>query len=394
MTNMSLAHNFAMGEVGVGTPSFYHINNLNPAWLPLNAFSVFELGLQGENRSVSNELNTVSGGTGGFKYLTFAFPVIYNKWTSSVGAMPYSSVNYKFSSTLPINPADDGVNPEYTISGIAFDGTGGLTQVYWSNGVRFGKYWFAGLRMAYVFGFTESTNTTILIDDIDQITQFPSGDYEKTNYKGFEFQAGAGWRKEVKDNTFINVGLSYKFKSDLNGSRFVRTQVNIPGRPAVIGDTLEIDQPGEFNLPGELTIGLSYEKFNKYTIGLDIKHSNWDTNAGFGEDNETFRKTLTIAAGFEFIPDITDVNSYLSRIKYRVGISYQQLPYVIAGNHINDFGINFGWSLPVKGVSAVNMSFKLGQRGALNKDLIRERYFKFVLGATINDRWFVRRKYN
>ena len=93
-------------------------------------------------------------------------------------------------------------------------------------------------------------------------------------------------------------------------------------------------------------------------------------------------------------PKYNDVNSYLKRIKYRIGLDFKQEPFVIDGKTINNFGINFGWSLPVKGVSAINMAVKYGQRGEASGVLVKEQYFKFVLGATINDRWFVRRKYN
>jgi len=40
------------------------------------------------------------------------------------------------------------------------------------------------------------------------------------------------------------------------------------------------------------------------------------------------------------------------------------------------------------------MAFKIGQLGETNNGLIKETYFKVVLGATINDRWFIKRKYD
>ena len=43
-------HNQALGELGVGYSSLWHINHTNPAWLYRNSFSTFQVALEGENR--------------------------------------------------------------------------------------------------------------------------------------------------------------------------------------------------------------------------------------------------------------------------------------------------------------------------------------------------------
>jgi len=389
MTNMSLSNNFAMGDIGIGTPSILHINNVNPAMLTHNLLSVFTLGLAGENRSISNDLTNLSGGTGGFKYLAFAFPVIFQKWTTSIGAMPYSTINYNFSSRIPVTGLAD------TFAAVSFEGIGGLTQVYFSNGYKINEEWSVGLRMSYIFGFTRAKTRSVLTGDQVSSTQLPTGTLEKTNYNGFNFGWGVSYRKKLSEVKFLNLGLIFNVASQLNGNRIVRLERDNFGGGSVAGDTLVNNVDGFFNLPGEFGIGVSYEKFNNLLIGLDIKYSAWNENAGFGMDQEEYRGTLTAGIGVEILPDINHVSNYLSRIRYRVGVSYQQTPNVISGNNtINDFGISFGWSLPVRGVSSLDMAFKFGQRGTTNNNLIKENYFKFVLGATLNDRWFVRRKYD
>jgi hypothetical protein len=42
----------------------------------------------------------------------------------------------------------------------------------------------------------------------------------------------------------------------------------------------------------------------------------------------------------------------------------------------------------------MDIGFKYGVRGTLDNELIRENYFQIVLGATINDRWFIKRRYD
>ncbi|WP_422360867.1 hypothetical protein [Reichenbachiella sp.] len=393
LNDMSLSNNAAMGSVGIASPSVWHINNMNPALLVYNSLTVFEIGVEAENRTVSNSFNSVKVGSGGFKYLTFAFPIINGKWTSNIGLMPYSSVNYSFSAREDV----PGTNVDALID---FEGSGGINQVYFSNGYRLTKELSVGLRMSYLFGLVESRNTTFL--EGEGITQqFPTGVYEKTNYSSFDFGLGVSYSKRITDNDLLNFGAIYDLGGDINGKRSERLEVESSTGATVKGDTLIDRATGYYHLPTKLGIGFSWQKLNKLSIGIDIKRSFWNKTAGFTfddpslpGDSEEYRSTWTVGLGFEITPKYNDVNSYIKRIKYRLGLDFKQEPYVISGKTLNNFGINFGWSLPVKGVSAVNMAFKYGQRGATDGTLVKEQYFKFVLGATINDRWFVRRKYN
>ena len=106
------------------------------------------------------------------------------------------------------------------------------------------------------------------------------------------------------------------------------------------------------------------------------------------------RNTLTLGTGLEFIPDYSSVNSYLKRTSYRLGLNMRQLPYLENNTEINDFGINFGASFPVSGYSSLDAAFKYGFRGTTDNNLVQERYFQVVIGATINDRWFIKRRYD
>ncbi len=107
-----------------------------------------------------------------------------------------------------------------------------------------------------------------------------------------------------------------------------------------------------------------------------------------------FRDAVKVAVGTEWIPNVNSINTYIARISYRLGFSYQQSPYLVNNSRVNDIGINFGWSLPIGQGSSFDLGFRLGQRGNLNDNPLRERYIKALVGITINDRWFVRRRYD
>jgi len=41
----------------------------------------------------------------------------------------------------------------------------------------------------------------------------------------------------------------------------------------------------------------------------------------------------------------------------------------------------------------MNLVFEYGNIGTTTNNLIQERYFKFTLNATINEKWFMKRKF-
>jgi hypothetical protein len=42
----------------------------------------------------------------------------------------------------------------------------------------------------------------------------------------------------------------------------------------------------------------------------------------------------------------------------------------------------------------VNIGLEVGQRGTVTNGLIKEQFFKVTLGFTLNDRWFVKPKFD
>ena len=157
---------------------------------------------------------------------------------------------------------------------------------------------------------------------------------------------------------------------ELPGSRLVQFETNTINGGSVLGDTLTHRSADDnFSLPSEFGIGVSWIKDNFITLGLDFTISDWKDDAGFGSDDEQYQRSISAAIGLEITPNYDDVDNYLGRIRYRLGFKFIQLPYVINGNTINDFGISFGWSLPVRTVSSLNMAFKIGQQMVCKKKI-------------------------
>ena len=62
---------------------------------------------------------------------------------------------------------------------------------------------------------------------------------------------------------------------------------------------------------------------------------------------------------------------------------------------MNAAGFTFGMSMPInKWYNAITWSVDFGQRGALEDNMVRERYIQFNFNLNLHDIWFVKRKYN
>ena len=71
---------------------------------------------------------------------------------------------------------------------------------------------------------------------------------------------------------------------------------------------------------------------------------------------------------------------------------------MINNQDLPEYGIAFGMGLPLKReqttVPQLNIGFEYGKRGQTGNDLIEETFYKINIGITINDRWFIKRRYD
>ena len=61
---------------------------------------------------------------------------------------------------------------------------------------------------------------------------------------------------------------------------------------------------------------------------------------------------------------------------------------------VEESGISFGVGIPLQQFSNVNIGVELGSRGKQNEIMIQENYWALMVGFSLNDVWFIKRKYN
>jgi long-subunit fatty acid transport protein len=381
----SLIHNQGMAGLGVAQPQMWYLNNTNPALLVFNTLTVFEIGAMGESRTIKGDTASSKTRGGNMSYLAIAFPIKTTKWTTSIGLMPATSVNYSY------RYYDNFPDPEQTPKENIETGDGGLTQLYWSNGVRINKEMSIGLRAAYLFGPLDYTysNQALKPNQVPYIITVE----QKASVKGFNFGLGYSFSRDSLwgKNYRLNIGAVYDIQSSLNAKRddsFYRLTTS--------GDTLENTQlnnkRGSVEIPGSITIGASINKGSNWSVGTEFMYQNWKNFKNINADREDLGTAWKFIVGGEFTPDPFALGNLLKRITYRAGASIEQYPWVTT-QAVRDLGINFGLSVPA-GRSSLDLAARFGKRGDKDTNQIEESYFKVYFGITFNDQWFIKRKFD
>ncbi len=206
----SLVHNKGMGGIGIGTGNGLNINYANPAMLYKNTLSSFDVAFsferstqtQGNDRAVINQ--------GGIDYGVFAFPIIPNRWSASLGVMPYSTVGYR---TIEETTASGTTDPVRLVQ----EGAGGLNLVSFSHGIRVYKNLALGVRLGYLFGDITETRSIFLSSTSGLTSVYEDGLY----YSDVLIEPSLYFGQKIGKGTTLNVGVVYQPATEIRATRNV-----------------------------------------------------------------------------------------------------------------------------------------------------------------------------
>lgn len=378
------SYNAAMGGLGISYNNSLFLNNINPALVATNYEAIFQIGASFDSRIYNNGQSQYSSFTGGFKDFGFSLPIKYGKWNMAFGLSPYTSVNYSLFETNQTTSSQ-------------LDGSGGLDQVYMTNAFRIGDNLMVGVKGAFLFG---SILREIEYEILDaEGTVFGTTVYnERRSFSDFTANLGLNYSIPLGELKKLNVGAFYNLEANVRSRNLTKFESRTTNGSITRSDTLVANVDSQITIPHRLGLGFSIVKRNKYMFGLDLQAQPWgDYVNEAGIRGQGFDNAFRIALGGEFTPNNLESKAF-SRFTYRFGFHFEKTPYFVNSQEVNDFGINFGMSLPLNafwGVSNINFGATIGRRGSVVDGLIRENYLKLNLGFSLQDQtWFVRQKYN
>ena len=217
----------------------------------------------------------------------------------------------------------------------------------------------------------------------------------------FMFDYGIMYQGQLGNDLTLGIGVTYNQKINLRGSqtlyvRSVEAGINEENSVEYVIDTIvfEKDKNASYTLPHAFGVGVSLQKNNRWTLGVDFNWADWSSFAKNGV-SDPLQDSWSVAVGGEYIPSSTSISNYWTRVSYRLGGFYEQTYLNINGTSINKIGVSAGMTLPMpRSQSRVNLGLELGKCGTKSANLIQENYVKLTVGISIFERWFVKRKYN
>ncbi len=383
-----LTHNQAMGGMGISYGTGWAINNVNPALSVRNTVFNFQSALtyRNVNAATTSESETLDGG--GISYLAMSFPIKSTKFTMGMGINQLTGVNYNILVTGEV--ANSNLRSFNNVAG-----EGGISEAYLSGGYMLAKNLSVGLHGSYLFGSTVRTNQLSLVDSSLNFVGATSEYYERFTVADVAVKGGIHYFFKVGNGKNIHLGAIYHMFGDVRGSQFAKVaDLGEASDPDAPGDVINDNERGTIFLPNRLGYGISFEKINKFVVGLEAQFQDFSQYRNFAGENGDLGDSYKIGLGAQFTPDVFSMDNLLKRGTYRVGLEYIQTPYVVNQTQITDLGINFGGSLPINSLSLINLALKVGTRGTTGSGLIRENYFSFSMGFSLNDNtWFYKRSF-
>jgi hypothetical protein len=343
-------------------------------------------------------------------YIAIGMPLDKKKGLGmAFGLRPISKINYQVIERT--RSAGDSI-------GTVYEGNGGLNQAY----IGIGKKWkdlHVGFNTGYTFGRKEISTKKTFLNDTIPYNQSNSASI--TNLGNVFLQLGLQYEFSVykKVNTITKSTQNYLLRFGASGTlqQTLNTSQNIIKETFVlnsIGNPVSIDTVfNQNNVKGTVVMPATYEAgivlhktlsntaglFELWSFGVEYTTTQWK-NYRFNGQPDALNNSWMVKIGGQISPNPQAQRNYLNNVNYRLGFNFGQ-DYVNAdGNGLKTMSASIGAGFPIRKWRAyetqftvLQTAFQFGKRGS-NVNNVTENFFQFTFGLSLNDNWFIKRKYD
>jgi len=371
-----------------GNTAYYdsvHQNMNNAASLSKLRFVNYSVGVDLKSTNyLSNSINEKSTAAA-INYISVAIPT--KLLSFSFGIKPKTSVGY-----LLENDDKSQTPPELN----RFTGSGGISNAFVSIGFELFENWGIGVSSSYAFGNLNHDHTKIL-ENIELFTSVLS----ESSISGLDYNLSTVYQKTFNEKITLYSSIVYQPEANYK-SKNSQSISTINPNGSYGGDSEEIDLSAtglkntNVKIPSSLSFGLGFGEDKKWFLGLNYMRTD---EGGFKNqlmalDNVEFKSSQTFSVGGFLLPKYDSFTNYFKTLTYRIGLRYKSGGLYVNNQQINEIGLNFGFGIPLAGISSANLGFEFGQRGTNKASLVKEKFFSIRIGVSLNDLWFVRSMYN
>ena len=380
--------NLSMGGIDSAIDSIeFNINN--PSSLAKLKTTNYLIGTFYKSTGISNVNSTDNINTANINYIAVGIPT--KIFGFGFGVLPYSSVGFNLQSTEEYNTAN-------SINSRLFGAEGNINRAFVSIGLPLLKYLSLGASANYNFGkfnyekfnLIENVNYGIFSNSSSEIS-------------GFTYNFSSNLSIPLKNDFTLNLVYSFYPEGDLDSYNIESLYTSNSSSISLesLGDFVDIDlnsrglENTKLPVPKKSVYSLGLEKKNSWFLGFQYESklsSNFE-NVFLDIQNVSYRDSNSLSIGGYIIPDSSSLISYWKRVKYSIGIKNEKKSIIVNNLPINHFSLNLGLGLPIAGLSKANLGLEIGKVGD-NDSLVKENYLALRLGLSLNDVWFIKRKYN
>lgn len=378
-----------MGNITSAYKNPYVLNTDNPASYSYLQRTTFELGGSGVSRSINGSGLSYRTGTASLSYLTLGFPVGKNGGLV-LGFKPYSTSHYLMVDT--VTSAVGQIQRRYS-------GDGGLSYAYLGGGAKY-KGFSVGFNAGYMFGSFRNMSLAVPVDTPYTRTTYTAAFVNYNRIGGVYWKVGAAYEHKLDSVYTLRIGGTFAMNQNLF-ERLNAYEISSYN----LGDTLINDTTynsgeahGHLTLPMSFSIGAIISKSDKWSAGIDFSSTQW---SGFNSTPDTMVKigvgtgAYRLSLGGEYTPDMNSIRNYLARVTYRLGLYYGTDYLKLYNTVLPVYGATAGASLPFRrSQSQLHFAVDVGRLGTTEKNLMQHGFVRFTLGVSINDRWFIQKKYD
>ena len=363
-----------------------HANLSNPSSYAKLKLTNYTLGLNYRINNMIGANETKSIASAGLNYIGVAMPTKY--FGFGFGIIPYTSVGYKLSYLENVNDNENILN--------LFEGEGGINKTFFSIGFRPLKFLSLGVTLNYNFGkiryetgiFQDQVTLGTVLENISSIS-------------GLDLKLSTQLEIPIKDALELQAMLSYTPEANLisTNSRFYNTRSFLSTNN--FGENVEISlidfglKRTNITIPDIISFGFGVGKERKWFAGVQYTMNAMQnfSHEFISLPNVGYENAYQFSLGGFYIPDYSSITSYWKRIVFRMGFRHELTGILINNFGLKETGVNFGFGLPLAGFSNTNIGFEYASRVADSKTY-KENFWSFRIGFSLNDKWFIKRKYN
>jgi hypothetical protein len=394
--NPNTAEVIGMGSITAAYCNPFQLNTDNPASLSFLQRTTAEGGAVGSTRTINGEGLSYTTGTFTPDYLQVGMPV-GKRGGLAFGLRPYARSYYNLVDTLNGTPIGSAQR--------SYNGSGSLSSVFVGGSVKMWKHLSLGVEASYLFGNYYNNISLEPIDTMAINRAYISNFANYIRLYGVNWKVGLIYTQKLPaDSSYsISVGGTFTMSQNLT-ERLNSFQIaNYYLSDTTINDTTY--NPGEqrsrMKLPTKYTVGATIAKVDLWTAGVNFENTNWSQFSSSPDTalNQNIAKSnYKFSLGGEYSPMPTKLHKHFARLTYRAGLYYGTDYLQINNTALPTYGVTLGASIRFKPThfSFVNLhtSFDIGKTGVNSTGIVEQTYFRWTMGISFNDRWFIPRKYD